>query len=152
MATFDTRLKKLRQEKGILQDTLAEEIGVTKGTVSVWERGVRKPDFATIEKLAVYFDVTIPYLLGESEYRNPQEIAEEEAATWATEDDDEHLTTMAKRYARLSMSNRRIIDAAIDAAYKNDLQAGTLHGADEYSVRINSTWVLKSKREGQKEE
>lgn len=68
MATFDTRLKKLRQEKGILQDTLAEEIGVTKGTVSVWERGVRKPDFATIEKLAVYFDVTIPYLLGESEY------------------------------------------------------------------------------------
>ena len=40
MATFDTRLKRLRQEKGILQDTLAEEIGVTKGTVSVWERGV----------------------------------------------------------------------------------------------------------------
>ena len=56
------------------------------------------------------------------------------------DEDDEHLTTMAKRYVRLSMSNRRIIDAAIDAAYKNDLQAGTLHGADEYSVRINSTW------------
>lgn len=147
MATFDTRLKKLRQEKGILQDTLAEEIGVTKGTVSVWERGVRKPDFATLEKLASYFDVTLPYLLGESEYRNPQEMADEDAAAWATEDDDEHLTTMAKQYARLSMSSRRIIDAAIAAAYKNDLQAGTLHGADEYSVRINSTWVLKSKRE-----
>ena len=147
MATFDTRLKKLRQEKGILQDTLAEEIGVTKGTVSVWERGVRKPDFATLEKLASYFDVTLPYLLGESEYRNPQEMADEDAAAWATEDDDEHLTTIAKQYARLSMPSRRIIDAAIAAAYKNDLQAGTLHGADEYSVRINSTWVLKSKRE-----
>lgn len=147
MATFDTRLKKLRQEKGILQDTLAEDIGVTKGTVSVWERGVRKPDFATLEKLASYFDVTLPYLLGESEYRNPQEMADEDAAAWATEDDDEHLTTMAKQYARLSMSSRRIIDAAIAAAYKNDLQAGTLHGADEHSVRINSTWVLKSKRE-----
>ena len=147
MATFDTRLKKLRQEKGILQDTLAEEIGVTKGTVSVWERGVRKPDFATLEKLASYFDVTLPYLLGESEYRNPQEMADEDAAAWATEDDDEHLTTMAKQYARLSMPSRRIIDAAIAAVYKNDLQAGTLHGADEYSVRINSTWVLKSKRE-----
>ena len=147
MATFDTRLKKLRQEKGILQDTLAEEIGVTKGTVSVWERGVRKPDFATLEKLASYFDVTLPYLLGESEYRNPQEMADEDAAAWATEDDDEHLTTMAKQYARLSMPSRRIIDAAIAAAYKNNLQAGTLHGADEYSVRINSTWVLKSKRE-----
>lgn len=147
MATFDTRLKKLRQEKGILQDTLAEEIGVTKGTVSVWERGVRKPDFATLEKLASYFNVTLPYLLGESEYRNPQEMADEDAAAWATEDDDEHLTTMAKQYARLSMTSRRIIDAAIVAAYKNDLQAGTLHGADEYSVRINSTWVLKNKRE-----
>ena len=96
MATFDTRLKKLRQEKGILQDTLAEDIGVTKGTVSVWERGIRKPDFDTLEKLAGYFDVTIPYLLGDSEYRNLQEIADEDAASWATEDDDEHLTTMAK--------------------------------------------------------
>ena len=113
MAAFDTRLKKLRQEKGILQDTLAEEIGVTKGTVSVWERGVRKPDFATLEKLASYFDVTLPYLLGESEYRNPQEMADEDAAAWATEDDDEHLTTMEKQHARLSMSSRRIIDAVI---------------------------------------
>ena len=103
MATFDTRLKKLRQEKGILQDTLAEDIGVTKGTVSVWERGIRKPDFDTLEKLAGYFDVTIPYLLGDSEYRNSQEIADEDAASWATEDDDEHLTTMAKQYARMSM-------------------------------------------------
>ena len=41
------------------------------------------------------------------------------------------------------MSSRRIIDGAIAAAYKNDMQAGTLHGADEYSVRINSPWVLK---------
>ena len=152
MATFDTRLKKLRQEKGILQDTLAEDIGVTKGTVSVWERGIRKPDFDTLEKLAGYFDVTIPYLLGDSEYRNSQEIADEDAASWATEDDDEHLTTMAKQYARLSMSSRRIIDGAIAAAYKNDMQAGNLHGADEYSVRINSTWVLKKKANEQEGE
>ena len=44
------------------------------------------------------------------------------------------------------MSSRRITDGAIAAAYKNDMQAGTLHGADEYSVRINSTWVLKSEK------
>ena len=53
---------------------------------------------------------------------------------------------MAKQYARLSMSSRRIIDGAIAAAYKNDMQTGTLHSAEEYSVRINSTWVLKSKK------
>ena len=35
---------------------------------------------------------------------NTQEIADEDAASWDTEDDDEHLTTMAKQYARLSMS------------------------------------------------
>lgn len=83
-----------------VRHTLADEIGVTKGTVSVWERGVRKPDFTKIEKLAVYFNVTISYLLGESEYRNPQEIAEEDAAIWATEDDDEHLTTMGQSSMR----------------------------------------------------
>lgn len=125
---------------------------MTKGNVSVWERGVRKSDFTTIEKLAVYFNVTIPYLLGESEYRNPQEIAEEEAAIWTTDDDDEHLTTMAKQYAQLSMESRRSIDAAISAAYKNDLQNGTLHAADEYLVRIKSTWVLKNKMKSNAEE
>ena len=145
MATFDTRLKKLRQEKGILQDALAEDIGVTKGTVSVWERGVRKPDFSTMEKLAAYFDVSLPYLLGESENRNTQELSDRDAAIVTVEDDDEHLTTMAKQYAQLSTSSRRIIDAAIAAAYKNDLQNGSLHTADEYSVRINSTWKQKNK-------
>ena len=49
------------------------------------------------------------------------------------------------------MSSRRIIDGAIAAAYKNDMQAGTLHGADEYSVRINSTWVLKNKKANEQE-
>ena len=84
--------------------------------------------------------------------RNPQEIAEEDAAIWATEDDDELLTTMAKQYVQLSVQSRRIIDAAISAAYKNDLQNGTLHTADEYLVRINSTWILKNKMKSNAEE
>ncbi|MCI6878024.1 MAG: hypothetical protein MR840_04400 [Solobacterium sp.] len=37
------------------------------------------------------------------------------------------------------------------AHYEEVVWGRTLHDADEYSVRIYSTWVLKSKREGQKE-
>ena len=59
---------------------------------------------------------------------------------------------MAKQYVQLSVQSRRIIDAAISAAYKNDLQNGTLHTADEYLVRINSTWILKNKMKSNAEE
>lgn len=58
------RLKELRKEKGLTQQGLADEIGITKRTYIYWEQGERqiKPDKA--EKLADCFGVSVGYLLG----------------------------------------------------------------------------------------
>ncbi|MGU7914400.1 helix-turn-helix transcriptional regulator [Streptococcus suis] len=58
------RLKILRKEKGLSQQALAKEIGVSYRTLQNWENGVNtiKPDKA--QKLADHFGVPVGYLLG----------------------------------------------------------------------------------------
>ncbi len=58
------RLKILRKEKGLSQQALAKEIGVSYRTLQNWENGVNtiKPDKA--QALADHFEVSIGYLLG----------------------------------------------------------------------------------------
>ena len=58
------RLKELRKEKKLTQKELADKINVSKITVLRWEDGTSniKPEKA--KKLADYFGVSVPYLLG----------------------------------------------------------------------------------------
>ena len=41
---FAERLKELRKENGYTQVKLAEALGLSKGTVAMWETGKRTPD------------------------------------------------------------------------------------------------------------
>ncbi len=61
---FCERLKELRQEKKIGQVELAREIGVSKGIISLWENGLREPTMSSLVAIAVYFGVSIDYLVG----------------------------------------------------------------------------------------
>lgn len=47
-----------------MQKDLAQALGMKQRTISNWELGIREPDFATLEKIANYFNVTTDYLLG----------------------------------------------------------------------------------------
>jgi transcriptional regulator with XRE-family HTH domain len=59
------RIRELRNEKNISQKALGDAIGVWQTTISQIESGENNPSWATLQKLAKYFDVTISYLLGE---------------------------------------------------------------------------------------
>lgn len=61
------RLKELRQEKGLTQQALADEMGVTKRTYIYWEKGDRQIKPEKAQQLADYFGVSVGYLLGYSE-------------------------------------------------------------------------------------
>lgn len=54
---------RLRKEKGITQDQLANFIGVSTAAVSKWESGISYPDIALLPILATFFNVTIDTLL-----------------------------------------------------------------------------------------
>ena len=63
-----TFLKKLRAEKQLTQEQLAEILGVTNRSVSRWENGVNMPDFDLVIEIAKYYDVSIEEILdGERE-------------------------------------------------------------------------------------
>ena len=63
---FAERLKELRKDKNMTQVQLAEALGVSKGTVAMWEIGKREPNFETLNRLSDIFDKRIDYILGNS--------------------------------------------------------------------------------------
>lgn len=54
---------KLRKEKGITQEQLANFIGVSTAAVSKWESGTSYPDITLLPAIATFFNVTIDTLL-----------------------------------------------------------------------------------------
>ena len=71
---LSNRLKKLRNEKGVLQKDVAQYLQISASAYGFYEQGKRFPDPETIDKLSDYFNVSIDYLLGKS---NIKESAEE---------------------------------------------------------------------------
>lgn len=65
------RLKELRKEKGITQKQFAEIFQVASGTIAMWEIGKRQPDIQMIDRIASYFGVSVDYLLGKTDIKNP---------------------------------------------------------------------------------
>lgn len=63
------RLKELRQEKGLTQQALADEIGVFYRTIQNWENGKSQIKPEKAQQLADCFGVSVGYLLGYSEFR-----------------------------------------------------------------------------------
>lgn len=61
---FAQNLRDLRESAGIGQVRLANDIGVSKGIISLWENGKREPTLSYLVLLAKYFNVTIDYLVG----------------------------------------------------------------------------------------
>jgi len=57
-------LTRLRHEKGITQEKLADFLGVSKASVSKWETGQSLPDIAQLPRLAAFYDITIDALMG----------------------------------------------------------------------------------------
>ena len=63
---MDTKsmIHKLRMEKGLSQDELAEKVFVTRQAVSRWENGETTPNVETLKLLSRLFGVSINTLLG----------------------------------------------------------------------------------------
>ena len=61
------RIEELRNEKGILQEELAAEMGVSRQTISSLENGRYNPSIMLAHRLARYFGMTIEevFIFGE---------------------------------------------------------------------------------------
>lgn len=58
-----TRIKQLREEKGITQLKMAMDLSMNQNTISRYESGARQADYETLIAICDYFNVSIDYIL-----------------------------------------------------------------------------------------
>lgn len=67
-------IKRLRHDKGITQETLADFLSVSFQSVSRWERGESYPDITMLPLLSKFFGVSVDELLGMNRIENESEL------------------------------------------------------------------------------
>ncbi|CAK1246092.1 MULTISPECIES: helix-turn-helix domain-containing protein [Fructobacillus] len=66
-------LQKIRKQKKVSQEELAKLAGVSRQTISLYERGKREPRMATWKKFSDFFGVDVGYLQGLTNFKNEDE-------------------------------------------------------------------------------
>lgn len=66
---MESRIKQLREKRGLIQEILAAELGITQQMLSKYERDVTLIKVDILKKIATYFNVTTDYLLGVSDVK-----------------------------------------------------------------------------------
>ena len=63
MSNIGKTIKKIRAEKGMTQEQLAERLHVTRQAVSNWEQGKTQPDVETLSAMAEVFEMPVEELI-----------------------------------------------------------------------------------------
>ncbi len=93
------KIKEFREEyagKGISQELLAKQVGVTPNTISRWETATYKPRAVDLQKLADFFSVSVSEFFPKQEQTKPGLAALLSASKDLAPDDIETLTKFAE--------------------------------------------------------
>jgi transcriptional regulator with XRE-family HTH domain len=63
------RFKQLREENGYSQQFVAEHLNVSQQAWANYESGKREPSIKILKEIAVFFDVSLDYLLGKTDIK-----------------------------------------------------------------------------------
>ena len=92
-------IKRLRKQKGVTQETLAEHMHVSTAAVSKWERNETLPDISMVIPLASYFGVSTDEILGLNAAKNEEKIKR-------YLDESKRLAALGKEYDRFELISR----------------------------------------------
>ncbi|MBF8436188.1 helix-turn-helix transcriptional regulator [Halanaerobiaceae bacterium Z-7014] len=75
MNIFSERLKELRESKGLTMVDLSRKMGsISQSALSNYEAGTRKPGLEILMELAYFFNCSMDYLAGKTDYKNQDEL------------------------------------------------------------------------------
>ena len=69
---FSERLKELRKKANFTQVEVAEKLGISQPAYASWERGVKKPTQENLVKISQVLNVSVDYLVGNSEEKSDE--------------------------------------------------------------------------------
>lgn len=72
--TLAERLFRLRNEKGLTQESAAEAAGVSRVALTRYENGQRMPKMNIVDALAEVYGVTVDYLMGRDEPQSEPDL------------------------------------------------------------------------------
>lgn len=92
---LNDNIKKLREEKNLTQQQLADQLYVSRKTICRWENGSRCPDLIMAKKLALELGVSMDELVSDEDVNDIQI----KYGNWRSERirDKKHLQTLQKK-------------------------------------------------------
>lgn len=81
-------LRLLREEKGLSQQKLADMLNISQQAIFKYEKTANEPDISTLIRLAEIFEVTVDFLIGNSDSR---ERNVKRDAVMLTKQESEHI-------------------------------------------------------------
>lgn len=72
------RIAILRREAGMNQLDLAETLGLSQQAISKYENGKAEPDSDTLKRLSKLFNVSVDYIIGNSDKRDHSDLTEKD--------------------------------------------------------------------------
>lgn len=104
MPEFKDMLKFFRMRENLSQSELANKLGISPSTISMYEVGRREPDFETEERIADFFNTDLNTLRGRDiENNKPHTLAAHFDGTEYTKEELERI----KEFAAFVKSNRK---------------------------------------------
>lgn len=67
---FNTILQQLRKSKGLSQEELGEQLGVSRQTISKWESGSAYPDMLNLVTISRFFKISVDELISSNNAEN----------------------------------------------------------------------------------
>ena len=124
---MESRIKILREKRGIIQEILAAELGITQQMLSKYEKDVTIIKVDILKKLAEYFNVTTDYLLGVSDVKRDLT-----GQIRINETLDEYYD-MIEVYKRLDKYDQELVWSLLQIVRKNEEKKNRDEGNDKHS-------------------
>ena len=71
---FSRRLTQLRRSNGLTQKQIAQSLSIDRSTYAYYELDKTKPDFETLVRISNIYQVSLDYLLGQSNAPSKKEV------------------------------------------------------------------------------
>lgn len=105
--SIGSRIKELRIKRGLTQEELAKQIGVTKGAVANYENEVSSPKIDLMYKLFDVLDCDANYLHQDDMMRS----------TYRNSSTPEEFERLIKKYRSLDPHGQDMVDTVLDKEY-----------------------------------
>ena len=115
------RFLQLLKEHNITTYKVCKDTNITQTSLSSWKTGKSTPKIDKLQKIAAYFNVSLEWLMGNTDIRENNSSNLERPVTDITAKDDIKLTNdelnFIKKYRQLPSSVQKLIDNTIETYY-----------------------------------